>query len=321
MKPKNPGFYLWILMVTSISVACSEMDGEKSPGSWRRLKDFPGEGSNFAVTFSLEGKGYWAGSNSSGFLAEVWAYSPATDSWEQKKTFPYTERYAEAAAVADNRAFVLMSSGRLYEYHPAPDEWTFVSSFPPGSAGYLVGFALGDNAYFGTGSVPDAKLGSRNTSSFWKYNPTLNSWTQIEDFRGAARMLAISFVVDNNAYVGGGFIDNGGGGSGPPYLTDFYRYDGQTQTWNAVAHLPDDSTVGFIFASATRGYVGIMRHSNLQDVDIFEFNPERDRWRKMNTFPGRHSLMTKSFFLNDRIFIVGSGWFSGANRQVWEFGP
>ena len=51
----------------------------------------------------------------------------------------------------------------------------------------------------------------------YKYDPSTNSWTQINDFGGSARKEAVGFTMGEQAYVGTG--DDG------VKRSDFWQYE------------------------------------------------------------------------------------------------
>ena len=61
---------------------------------------------------------------------------------------------------------------------------------------------------------------------FYRFDPTDNSWTRIEDFPGEARRDAVAFTLDNYGYVGTGRADKA------LLFKDFYCFDPKTETWN-----------------------------------------------------------------------------------------
>lgn len=88
--------------------------------------------------------------------------------------------------------------------HPAPH--------PPRD--WAVAFVIGDNAYLGTG-----ESGTSNyLNDFWQYNPTTDSWTEVDSLPASSRELAVGFAIGNKGYVGTG-------GSGPFNLfDDFWEF-------------------------------------------------------------------------------------------------
>src|SRR5687768_13977200 len=134
-------FLICLLAISLINCSDDETGEDESKGTWEQLQDFPGEGRNGSVSFSLMGKGYWGfGSNStSSFLRDIWSYDPVTDKWNQKNNFPF-DLPAEAAVSINNKGYVLTYSGSLYEYNPVTDTWKYLSSIPSGMGVNALGF-------------------------------------------------------------------------------------------------------------------------------------------------------------------------------------
>lgn len=313
--------HLLVLLVAFSLITCSkDEDPPPSLGSWTQLANFPGVGRNSGITFSLLGKGYWGlgGNTTNSFLRDMWAYDPATDSWEQKNDFPY-DVPGETTVTINDKGYLITYSGALYEYNPVSDSWKYLSSFPTGNRPGITGFALGGNAYFGTGNgvVPGANGTYPPSKDFWKYDVSQNTWTPIDDFPGLARSAAVSFVVGEKAYVGLGFDGIGA----PPIYTDVWRYDAATNKWDQVADFPESNGLpGILFSNDTKGYIGVPANNALHQGRMFEYDPAGNAWREIKTFPSGSSLETHSFFLDNRSFVIG-GWWSEITSQVWEFVP
>ena len=314
---------LLIILLAFSAITCSKEEAEDpspSIGYWIQLNNFPGEGRNGGITFSLLGKGYWGlgGNPSNSFLKDMWAYDPATDSWTQKNDFPF-DLPAVAAATTSEKGYVLSYSGNLYEYNPVADTWKYLSSFPGGSRPGITGFGLGENVYFGTGNgiVLDANNQLPTFKDFWKYDIPQNKWIRIADLPGVSRTAAVSFVIGEKAYVGLGF--NGIGA--PPIYKDMWRYDATADTWVQIADFPEsNSLVGILFSNATKGYIGVPENNESHKGIMHEYDPVSNAWRKIQMFPSTSSLNTQSFFLNNRNFVLG-GWWSEISTQAWEFVP
>ncbi len=301
---KNIVFLLLALILTN----CSDNEPEvKSTGTWKQFNDFPTQGRNASVTFSLLGKGYWGfGSNTSAsFLREIWSYEPTTDSWTQKNDFPF-DLPAEAAVTANGKGYVITYSGSLYQYTPGTDTWEYSTSCPvPGVN--IVAFALGSDIFILKGGSKD----------FWKYSLSQEQWTQQKDFPGEGRLDAVSFVVGDKGYIGLGFSGPGA----PPIHKDLYRYDAVVNDWEQIADFPTNKAiVGMVFSNNTNAYIGIPINDATHKGQVFEYNVSSNSWREMQEFPSSNSLETRSFFINDRMFVVG-GWWSEISSQVWEFIP
>lgn len=307
--------YFRILVVTISFISCDK-DTVEHPGAWVQLQNFPGEASRKGITFSILGKGYYGlmENSSSNNVRDIWAYDSEADSWEQKNDFPF-ELTIDAAVTINDKGYVITQSGNLYEYDPLIDSWKYLSTSPVPNRFGLSAFALGGNAYFGTGlsTLPDENGNYPFFKDFWKYDPIQNEWTQVADYPGEARAGAISFVIGSNAYVGLGFLRKA-----PPIFNDLYSYDAITGTWDRMADLPITSAIGVIqFSSEIKGYVGLPQNKTGL---LFEYSPTDDAWRNVKPFPIENLVDSRSFLLNNRNFVVG-GWITDHSKQVWEFLP
>src|SRR5689334_8109655 len=100
---------------------------------------------------------------------------------------------------------------------------------------------------------------------------TANTWTQLNYFSGASRKFAVSFVVNNTAYVGTGLTDNGP-------TNDFWQYNPVSDTWSQKANAspyPRHGAVGF--AINNKGYMGTgdISTGNYEQAvnDFWEYDP------------------------------------------------
>lgn len=295
-----------------------KVDPGSPPSSWKKLKDFPAEGrsNGNAISFSVLGKGYFGlgGNHENPFMKEIWAYDPGNDSWEQKKDYPFSIP-AEIALTLNDKSYLFTYSGNLYEYNPKQDSWEILAPFPPGSRPSITGFALKGNLYFGTGNSTSQE-NFQPLKDFWKYDPSKNEWTQLNDFVGASRVKASSFVIDEIAYLGLGYDGIGA----PPFFQDLYRYNDDKDEWDRMADFPSSGHPGLSFSLNSKAYVGAVEESALNYNQMYEYSPLKNEWKKLNKLPSSNSLNKSSFNINNRIFVIG-GWWSDYGKEVWEFVP
>lgn len=301
----------FLLLISLTILSCSDED-EPQLGTWNQLKDVPYEGRSYGLSFSLLGKGYLVSGRNVGnlHLKDVWSYDPATDSWTQKKDYPFIVSVEHVATTGD-KAYVIDYTGKLYEYNPVLDSWRYLSTFPTGARPGLTGFGLDGNVYFGTGNGVTAGDGYYN--DFWKYDLSKNQWAQIDDFPGQPRSTAFSFVIGDHAYVG-----LGSSAGAPPIHPDVYRYSAKTGKWDQIADLPEiNSLMGLSFSNNSKGYIGLEERNHAK---IYEYDPSTDSWRTLTKFPSEFSVLTNSFTINNRMFVFG-GKASTYGKHLWEFIP
>lgn len=100
--------------------------------------------------------------------------------------------------------------------------------------------------------------------------PTLGNWTPASTFTGTQRSNAVSFVINNVAYVGTG-LDNVS-----KKYNDFYSLDPANGGWNKVTPMPAAAGVRYnavAFSAAGKGYVGTGYDGTNQLSDFWQFDP------------------------------------------------
>ena len=105
-------------------------------------------------------------------------------------------------------------------------------------------------------------------STLYQYNPDINLWTTKAPFPKEKTFRAISFVIGDKAYCGGGetALSNND--------NDYYKYDPATNTWTRVADMSVDfmrwSVYGFSINS--KGYA-VYHHRLLDDLYMVKYTP------------------------------------------------
>jgi N-acetylneuraminic acid mutarotase len=181
-------------------------------------------------------------------------------------------------------------------------------------------FALNNFGYVGTG------FNGSYLKDFYTLDPATDKWTTLPGYGGSKRRNAVSFIIDNKAYIVTGFESAG-------YVEDVWRFDPSTKTWagGIDAGLRDISTavnsnykirrsnaVGF--SSATKGYVALGSNGPVLN-DVWEYDPATDLWSLKQSFEGTARVDAVSFSINDRIFVTTGKNGSTPLDDTWEFKP
>src|SRR5712691_4872400 len=122
-----------------------------------------------------------------------------------------------------------------------------------------------------------------------RYDPVLNAWTTLAPMP-TARAGAAAAVIDDGIFVIGGRQSTSGPCSGGPYLQTVEKYDIDTDTWSAVAQLPNQRSDMAAVAHGGKIYVfggctGTASAPSVTDeVDMYD--PQTNTW---TTLP---SMMT-----------------------------
>ena len=180
--------------------------------------------------------------------------------------------------------------------------WTKLNDVGMGKRERATGFAIGSIGYL-CGGLDTAEVIHKD---LWAYNPQTDAWSQKADLPGSARRDAVSFVIDNYAFVGSG-MDSVSGPTGNT-LKDFWRYNPQTNTWSAVADFPGAGGQGIYFATgfsvAGKGYLcGGKTGPNLYSSQLWEYKPSNNQWIQRANFPGGVRYQMISFVVGAKAYV------------------
>ncbi len=113
------------------------------------------------------------------------------------------------------------------------------------------------------------------------------SWDKLGDFAGIPRDGAVSFIINNNAFVGTGYnyFSN-------TFLTDFWRYEPNSDSWYPAATFPGIARSGAVaFTMNGKGYIGggynILNGSTNPLSDFWVFDPTAGKigaWSQIASF-------------------------------------
>jgi hypothetical protein len=273
--------------------------------NWRPRAFFGGNARSGAVGFSIGNKGYIGTGYLSTYqpIKDFWEYDSSLNSWTQKADFGGAARLNAVGFSIANKGYVgtgtinifsSTTSGDLkdfWEYDPTNNSWT-EKAFFGGAARYAaVGFSIGAQGYIGTGVTtlidPDTGFAyPEDKKDFWEYYPSINIWTQKNDFPGTARGSAVGFSIGNKGYIGTGVSTTG-------YKKDFYEFNPATLLWTPKANfLGSARYVAMGFSIADKGYIGGGLDSAGYKKDFYQFNPTSNTWLQkadFNTFASNNA--------------------------------
>jgi Kelch motif len=143
------------------------------------------------------------------------------------------------------------------------------------------------------------------------------NWVTKSQLNGPARSEAVSFVVDDFAYVGTGWD-----GQNTRY-TDFWRYDPVNNVWSQVTSMPDSAfrSSAVAFAANGKGYVGTGYDGFNYLKDFYELDLVANTWTRKADFPGSARYEAVAFGLG-ALGYVGTG-FDGFNalKDFYQYDP
>jgi hypothetical protein len=194
----------------------------------------------------------------------------------------------------------------LYEYDPATNTWSAKASPPVGGAGvdrsYFFFFGIGDKVYLAGGAD---EFGFITYTDVWVYNPSTNSWTQLND-TPEATFMKTGF---GHPYVDGSYaylpctIDSTG------YIR-LYKYDPSTDSWTRLTDCPASERYDYMIAGRIVG-AGYDWNTGDPLSDCYIYDPSTDSWSSIASHP---QSGTAVFGYDLHAALEGS-------RMIYEYNP
>lgn len=186
---------------------------DPSNDTWTKLPDFPGIARYSAQCFVLNGKAYvLSGENisiSPYMLKDMWEYDASSGQWTRKNDITFPARVSAVGFAIGNKGYVGTGYNPylnpilndFYEYEASTDTWTQKTNFPADEGRYTaVGFGIGNRGFVATGF----KNVGEGFNDVYEYIPSKNAWVKRANVGLEGRFSAVSFVINNTAYIGGG---------------------------------------------------------------------------------------------------------------------
>nr|WP_319267190.1 kelch repeat-containing protein [uncultured Draconibacterium sp.] len=143
---------------------------------------------------------------------------------------------------------------------------------------------------------------------------TDGDWWEMSDFDGVPRSDAVSFVIDDIAYIGLGY-------DGDDRLSDFWKYDPVGNYWLKVATFPGAARNGAVaFSINGKGYVGTGYNGDDELNDFWEYNPENDEWTQKADFMGTPRYGAIGFAVDGQGYI-GTGYDGNYLKDFFVYSP
>ncbi|MEJ1238600.1 kelch repeat-containing protein [Chryseolinea sp. T2] len=159
---------------------------DPSTNTWTQKASYSGDKLINAFAFTIDGRGYVGGGMNNGLLnQEFWEYDPINNLWIEKNDLQdddndddendddYTiARSLAATFVINGKGYVALGArgsldAGVWEYTPALDQWTQMTTFEGSSRETPVGFSIGDKGYITTGRNSTARY-----DDLWMFDPT-----------------------------------------------------------------------------------------------------------------------------------------------------
>ena len=143
------------------------------------------------------------------------------------------------------------------------------------------------------------------------------NWVKLSDYEGDTRTGAVSFVIDDAAYVGLG-------SDGEDYLTDFWKYDESRNFWQEIAPFPGVGRISAVaFSVDGKGFIGTGFNDDQAEEELADFwmyDPDTDAWTEVAPFGGSARYSAVAFSLNG-LGYVGTGYDGSYLKDFWKYNP
>lgn len=182
--------------------------------------------------------------------------------------------------------------------------WEMQSILPTGRH-HPISFAIDGKGYAATGT----SFG-QVTKDFYQYDPIADSWSQLNDFPGAARSFGIGVVNNGKAYLGFG--------ANSQYLNDFWSYDPSDSSWTQLASCTCTGRRHPAMLTANnKVYVGMGDDftGNLNDWWMYDIS--LNTWTQIASIPGPPRHHPFMFSASGKLFAGLGHGNNGAIYKDW----
>ncbi|QBQ39694.1 Kelch repeat-containing protein [Sphingobacterium psychroaquaticum] len=182
-----------------------------------------------------------------------------------------------------------------------PTEWVRSTVFKNDPRNGAASFTINNVAYVVGGYVRNEGVVNDGSS----FNGT--TWSDIADFTGTARQMAVGFSIDGIGYVGTG-------STGTDDLNDFYKFDPKTDKWTKIADFPGKARYGAVaFTLGKFAYVGLgSTKTDNKFSDFYKYDPATDVWTEIPSPFKYKKAFAFTFVIGDKAY-VGGGYANSAN--------
>jgi len=148
------------------------------PGSWVRLKDFPGVARAGGIASATRDRCYFGTGYMTDNKNDWWEYLPSNDTWKQRKAMPDNGRETSVSLDINNR--ILIATGRhfggnltgghidsdILEYDLIKNVWYERGNIPNGGRENAIAFTINGKGYIGYGENDTQVL-----NDFYSFEP------------------------------------------------------------------------------------------------------------------------------------------------------
>ena len=136
------------------------------------------------------------------------------------------------------------------------------------------------------------------------FSPTYaGDWAKESPLNISSRREAVSFVINNTAYVGTGWDGLN------THYNDFWKYDAVSDSWSQVASMPagTERNSAVAFSVNGKGFVGTGFDGNHYLKDFYQYDPATDSWSQIASLVGNPRYEAVAFGIGN-LGYVGTGY-------------
>jgi N-acetylneuraminic acid mutarotase len=151
---------------------------------------------------------------------------------------------------------------------------------------------------------------SKSTSS-----TNTGNWVNQSEFNGVVRSEAVSFVLNDTAYVGTGY-------DGTNRLNDVWSFNpAGIGFWTQRAQFPGTARSSAVaFATAGKGYITTGYDGTYMLNDTWQYDPAANTWTQKANFGGTPRYDAVAFGFTDKGY-VGTGFDGNYDKDFWAYDP
>ncbi len=167
--------------------------------------------------------------------------------------------------------------------------------------GICTGFSIGNKGYL-----------INTDKTLWIYNPTIDTWSIGLSYPGTATSSYSVFIVNNKAYIVGGFTNGTTTTSNQVWE---YNPEGNG-TWTQKNNFPSNTSLAYTFVINDIAFVGAGLNDNWFSVQAFwEYTSATDSWTQ-RTHPSLGGWSSSGFAINGKGYVYAHG-----TKEFWEYNP
>lgn len=266
------------------------------------------------------------------YRRDFYRYNPITDSWHKLNRFPGDRRTGAVCFILNGQAYVGCGQDEgditlniperfredIYKYDFDKDKWKEIAPFPMSLRKDMISFILNKEAYIGLGH-----FGAKAFSDIYKYDIKKNKWIKAFEYESKQNPKLV-FTIDNKLYIGG---------------NNFFCLDSSNDEWKQLKDIPENCNTDIVFIINGKAYTGFggmeekksskkskrrkkKESKNFKDNAFYCYDPIKNTWTKLKSFPGKARKGCVSFSLNGKGYVgLGEDLNGKYYKEFYSYDP